>query len=191
MNKVSTPALILIDVQVGIDEEVHWGGNRNNPQAEKNIARLLSRWRQNMFPIVVVQHCSKSSKSPLRPGYRGNELKDFVVVRPGDKHVQKSTTSAFNGTDLETYLMDHGIRELVICGFVTNNSVEATARQAGDLGFDTTVVRDAVACFNKHGIDGSIYDSGLVHQISLSNLAGEYASIKTTDEIIRALGGSN
>ena len=53
------------------------------------------------------------------------------------------------------------------------------------------VVSDTVSCFNKCGIDGSIYDSGLVHQISLSNLAGEYASIKTTSEIIRALGGSN
>ena len=191
MTKASIPALILIDVQVGIDEEDHWGGNRNNPQAEKNIERLLSRWRQNVFPIVVVQHFSKSPVSPFRPGYRGNDLKDFVKFRPGDKHVQKSTTNAFTGTDLESFLIDQGIRWLVICGFVTNNSVEATARQAGDLGFDTSVVSDAVACFNKRGIDGSIYDSGLVHQISLSNLAGEYASIKTTDEIIRALGGSN
>jgi nicotinamidase-related amidase len=182
---------MLIDVQVGIDEQDHWGGNRNNPQAEKNIERLLSRWRQNVFPVIVVQHCSKSPVSPFRPGHAGNDLKDFVKVRPGDKHIQKSTTSAFNGTGLKAYLKDRGIRELVICGFVTNNSVEATARHAGDLGFDTTVVTDAVACFNKRGIDGSIYDSGLVHQISLSNLAGEYASIKTTDEIIRGLGSSN
>jgi hypothetical protein len=29
---------------------------------------------------------------------------------------------------------------------------------------------DALACFNKRGLDGSIYVSGLVHQISLSNL---------------------
>jgi nicotinamidase-related amidase len=76
---------------------------------------------------------------------------------------------------------------LVICGFVTNNSVEATVRHAGDLGFETVVVSDAVACFNKLGLDGSIYDSALVHQISLSNLAGEYASIKATEEIIRDL----
>jgi hypothetical protein len=40
-------------------------------------------------------------------------------------------------------------------------------------------------------VDGSIYEAGLVHQNSLFNFAGEYASIKTTDEIIPALGGSN
>ena len=37
---------------------------------------------------------------------------------------------------------------------------------------------NAVGCFNRRGLDGSIYDSGLAHQISLSNLAGEYASNK-------------
>ncbi|HMG90961.1 MAG TPA: cysteine hydrolase family protein [Chryseolinea sp.] len=191
MSKVSAPGLILIDVQVGIDEVDHWGGNRNNPEAEQNIERLLSHWRRNKLPVVVVQHSSKSALSPFRPGQRGNDLKDFVEMRADDKHVKKSTTSAFTGTDLEKYLTDQGIGVLVICGFVTNNSVEATVRHAGDLGFDTTVASDAVACFNKRGIDGSMYDSGLVQQISLSNLAGEYASIKTTDEIIRALGGSN
>jgi hypothetical protein len=41
------------------------------------------------------------------------------------------------------------------------------------------------------GVNGSMYDSGLAHQNSLSNLVGEYASIKTTDEIIRAVDGSN
>jgi len=41
------------------------------------------------------------------------------------------------------------------------------------------------------GVNGSMYCPGLVHQNSLSNLVGEYASIKTTDEIIRAVDGSN
>ena len=41
------------------------------------------------------------------------------------------------------------------------------------------------------GVNRSMYYPGLVHQISLSNLVGEYASIKTNDEIIRAVDGSN
>jgi nicotinamidase-related amidase len=187
MSSPHKPALILIDVQKGIDEAAHWGGNRNNPEAEQNIDFLLKEWRRLKLPLVIVQHCSVSPKSPLRPGQPGNELKDFVRVLPGDKHIKKSATSAFIGTDLEEYLDESGTTALAICGFVTNNSVEATARHAGDLGFDTAVVSDAIACFSKRGLDGSMYDSGLVHQISLSNLAGEYASIKTTQEIINDL----
>jgi len=191
MKEAPIPALVLIDVQRGIDEEDHWGGNRNNPDAENNIELLLAQWRLNNLPVIIVQHCSTSPLSPFRPGQRGNDLKDFVEIRPGDKLIQKSTASAFIATDLEKYLSDQRIKSVVICGFVTNNSVEATARNAGDLGFKTTVVSDAVACFDKRGLDGSIYESGLVHQISLSNLAGEYASIKSTEEIIRALVNQN
>ena len=40
-------------------------------------------------------------------------------------------------------------------------------------------------------VNRSMYDSGLVHQNSLSNLVGEYTSMKTTEEIIRAVDGSN
>jgi nicotinamidase-related amidase len=191
MNTFSAPALILIDVQYGIDDADHWGGNRNNPNAEENIKRLLSRWRRQMFPVVIVQHNSNSPNSPFRAGQRGNELKDFVQLKPGDRYIIKSTTSAFVDTGLEEQLLNAQIRKLMICGFVTNNSVEATTRHAGDLGFEVTVVSDAVACFDKIGLDGTKYDSGLVHQISLSNLAGEYASIKTTNEVIRSLDGSN
>ena len=38
-------------------------------------------------------------------------------------------------------------------------------------------------------LDGSIYHSGLAHQISLSNLAGEY-TLETSHEVIHAMGSS-
>ena len=74
MNFYSIPALVLIDVQRGIDESEHWGGNRNNPEAEQNIALLLEWWRKLKFPVIIVQHCSVSSDSPFRPGHHGNAL---------------------------------------------------------------------------------------------------------------------
>jgi nicotinamidase-related amidase len=186
MNLAVTPrtALVLIDVQQGIDEAAHWGGNRNNPQAEDNIRRLLEAWRAAQRPVVVVQHCSVEPASPFRPGHSGNPLKAFVQPLAGEKLVQKSATSAFVRTDLDAYLRGQGIDTLVITGFVTNNSVEATARTAGDTGFTTFVVADATACFDKTGIDGKKYDSQLVHTLSLSNLQGEYATIVTAAQLL-------
>jgi nicotinamidase-related amidase len=177
-------ALVLIDVQKGIDEHAHWGGNRNNPEAEKNIERLLSAWRAAKRPVIIVQHDSVEPTSPFRPSHVGNHLKDFV--RPGidEKLVRKSTTSAFAGTDLHEYLTTKKIKHLVITGFITNNSVEATARMAGDLGFRTFVVSDATATFDKHAADGTKYDSHLIHAISLANLSGEYAIIVNTSLLL-------
>lgn len=58
-------ALIVIDVQAGFDEP-RWG-SRNNPQAEDNIARLLSVWRSGQRPVFHIQHMSTEPDSPLRP----------------------------------------------------------------------------------------------------------------------------
>ena len=39
-------------------------------------------------------------------------------------------------------------------------------------------------------LERSIYQLGLMHQISLSNLADEYSPIETSHEVIHALGSS-
>lgn len=177
-------ALVLIDVQKGIDEARHWGGNRNNPDAEKNIERLLTAWRLAKRPVIIVQHDSVDPSSPLRPSHYGNELKDFVRPGIGEKLIKKSATSAFSKPDLHDFLTVKKIKHLVIAGFATNNSVEATARMAGDLGYNSVVVSDATATFDKQSGDGTKYDSHLIHAISLANLSGEYAAIRTTDQLL-------
>ena len=57
--------------------------------------------------------------------------------------VGKSANSGFIRPDLEAVLDDIGATTLVICGVLTSNSVEATARHAGGLGYQTFVVGDA------------------------------------------------
>jgi nicotinamidase-related amidase len=180
-------ALVVIDAQEGIKEAFHWGGNRNNPEAEQNIAALLQQWRKIKRPIVIVQHCSMSATSPLRSSHPGNQLMGFVNRQPHEKLIYKSTANAFINTDLEQYIKQEKISSLIITGFVTNNSVEATARMAGDLGIETIVVADATACFDKLAMNGIKYTSDVVHQLSLANLKDEYASIKTTNEILHLI----
>lgn len=49
-------ALLVIDVQKGLDDPRM--GRRNNPQAEANIAALLSAWRERVRPVVYIHHDS-------------------------------------------------------------------------------------------------------------------------------------
>ncbi|HYG18425.1 MAG TPA: cysteine hydrolase family protein [Ohtaekwangia sp.] len=178
------PALIVIDVQHGINDAAHWGGNRNNPAAEQNIARLLSLWRERTWPVIIVQHSSTTPTSPFYPDKEGHALMDFVRPHPDDVVIKKSTANAFINTPLDKHLRDQKATTILITGFVTNNSVEATARMAGDTGFNTVVVSDACACFDKTGLDGTKYPATLVHAMALANLKDEYAAIASTEEII-------
>src|SRR5438034_8065725 len=65
--------LLVVDVQKGMDVYAAQY-NRNNPDLEKNIARLQAAWRKTGRPIIHVQHLSTEPRSPLRPGQLGVEI---------------------------------------------------------------------------------------------------------------------
>ena len=106
---------------------------------------------------------------------------------PHEEVLEKQSNSAFIRTDLETRLHNRNITELVIIGVITNNSVEATARMAGNLGFRTAVIADATFTFGRYDYNGNWRTAEEVHALSLANMQGEYAEIYTTDEIIQKI----
>jgi nicotinamidase-related amidase len=182
MQFSGSSVLLIIDVQKAIDHP-KWGV-RNNPHLEANLQELLKTWRQRGWPIYHVAHDSTEPGSTYRPGQWGNEFKPEVQPRTGERIIRKSTTNAFVGTGLEQELHEKGFSTLVICGVITNNSVEATARTAGNLGFQTYVVADATATFGKRDLRGHWWDADDVHHLSLANLEGEYATVVTTEQVV-------
>ena len=175
-------ALIIVDVQKGVDD-ARWG-RRNNSEAEANIARLLDAWRRSNRPIFHVQHSSRLRDSPLSPSAAGHAIKEIVAPRTGEPVISKSVNSAFIGTDLEERLRGSGIRTIVVTGLTTDHCVATTARMAGNLGFDTYVVSDATATFDRQGADGKQYSAEEVHAINLASLNEEFAHIITTNALL-------
>lgn len=185
--KMAPPAgavLLLIDLQRAIDHP-DWG-RRNNPNAEQLVAALRSHWRIRGWPVWHVRHDSQEPNSHYRPGQPGHAFKPEAVPLPDEPVIAKRTNSAFIGTDLEERLRDGGYRALVIAGVITNNSVEATVRMAGNLGFDTWLVEDACFTFDRRDWNGTLRPAEEVHAMSLANLAGEYATIVTSADLLGA-----
>jgi nicotinamidase-related amidase len=179
---------VIIDVQHAIDDP-QWAryGPRNNPGAERQIARLLAIWRERNFPIYHVRHDSRSPDSTYRPGQPGNDFKTDVAPQPGEVIVAKQTANAFVGTGFEERLRAAGHKLLIVAGVITNNSVESTVRMAGDLGFETWLVEDASFTFARPDWSGRLRSAEDVHAMSLANLHGEYCTVLTADEAIRRL----
>lgn len=175
-------ALLVIDVQRAIDHP-SWGV-RNNLQAEEKIAALLSAWRGSGRPIYHVRHDSTEAGSTYRPGQPGHEFKAEATPLPGEAVIAKRTNSAFIGTELEGILRASGVAVVVVAGVITNNSVEATVRMAGNLGFTTYLVEDACFTFGRQDWRGNWRTADEVHAMSLANLAGEYAHVLTTAEVL-------
>ena len=189
MTLSSNTALLLVDVQQGLDDP-RWGA-RNNPDAEQRIADLLAVWRARGQPVIHVQHSSLVPKSPLREGAPGHAFKVQAQPVRGEPVFQKHVNSAFIGTDLEAHLRSNGIESLVIVGITTDHCVSTTARMAANLGFDVTVVDDATTTFERRGPDGALYSADLVHRVELASLNGEFATVRSSQEILASAGSES
>ena len=183
---LNAPALLLIDIQNGFDNVEYFGGERNNPEAEKNAGLILEFWRKNQWPLFHIRHDSVNPRSPLAFGQVGNAHKDEVRPLPGEPVITKNVNSAFIGTDLKERLDALGIRNLVIVGLTTQHCVSTTARMAGNFGYDTIVVSDATAAFRAKGINGEVFPAQLVHEVSLATLNGEFAEVISSEDVLRS-----
>ncbi|MEU6072010.1 MULTISPECIES: cysteine hydrolase family protein [Streptomyces] len=194
MEIAENAALVVVDVQKGFEEAEFWGP-RNNPGADDNLASLIDAWQGAARPVVFVRHDSSKPQSPLRPGYVGNDFKDYVEQRRGkgdgsELLITKTVNSAFLGTpDLAAWLRAQGIAQVVLAGIQTNMCVETTARMGGNLGFDVLVAYDATYTFDLEGPFGWRRTADELAQASAVSLhGGGFARVLTTKEIVDAAG---
>jgi nicotinamidase-related amidase len=175
-------ALIIIDMQQGMQSPLL--PPRNNPDAEAHITQLLAAWRQAEQPVVHVRHMSRAPASVFYPGQSGALFQAAFMPLEEEHVVEKNVPDAFIQSGLERWLHVRDIRAVVIAGVSTNHSVESTARTAGNLGFDTTVIADATFAFAQQDYSGVPRTADDVHGMSLANLQREYATICTTAEML-------
>jgi nicotinamidase-related amidase len=144
----------------------------------------LAHWRARRWPIIHIRHDSTDPKSHYRPGQTGNAFKPAAAPLPDEPVMAKTTNSAFIGTGLEEWMRDKDHTTLVVAGVITNNSVEATVRMAGNLGFSAWLPEDACFTFGRKDWNGTFRSAEEVHAMSLANLDGEYCTVTTTDAVL-------
>lgn len=183
----ASTALLLIDVQKGINDTAYYGGptgRRNNLDAEDNIISILNKWRPSGRQVAFTKHDSIEDGSPLKLSLESGQQLDGMETQAGDIVVEKSVNSGFIGTSLELDLRRARIQRLVVAGYFTNICVETTVRMAGNMGFDTYLVHDACATMNSIGYDGQDYDPDLVHNMAIASLHGEFCTAISTKDAL-------
>lgn len=175
-------ALIIIDVQEAFEDE-KWG-ERNNPNAEKNISEILQVWRARGLEVIHVRHTSDNSNSVFHPSHRGFNIKEVVKPLESEVLMTKKVNSSFIGTNLENYLLENHIRTVVITGLTTPHCVSTTTRMSGNLGFDTYLISDATAAFGLTDQNGDYFDPETIHNVTLATLHDEFATVMTTEELL-------
>ena len=136
-----------------------------------NMRKLLPAVRAAGIPVFIVPH-HRAEKGDYSNWYAvtssqrgagaamlfgagtwGGEWNPEFGPKPGDVIIKEHwAQSGFANTDLDQQLKQHGIRRVIVVGFIANTCVESTGRYAMELGYHVTMVKDATAAFNKDGL---------------------------------------
>ena len=152
-------ALIVIDMQKGIV---------NLPCAHPmdgvigHVAELVRAFRRTHRPVVLVNVTGGAPGRNEQPPRSGSMPADWAELipeldrQPTDHTVSKRTWGAFMHTDLHDYLQQQGVTQVVIAGVATSIGVESTARQAFELGYNVSLVTDAMTDMSGDAHDNSV-----------------------------------
>jgi nicotinamidase-related amidase len=180
--------LLVIDVQDSFKADTVTWATRNNPAFESNVTRLIEAYRVAAWPIVFLLHQNLKPESNFNPSSPFYRFMDFVVPRPGETVLQKTTISAFASTDLARRLTQWEINHLRVTGIQTEQCCETTTRDASDRGYQVDFVTDATLSFAiPHWAGGPALSTDEVVRRTEYALAGRFAKIVSTKEVLESL----
>jgi ureidoacrylate peracid hydrolase len=102
-------------------------------------------------------------------------------IAPGDDEIvlPKSSSSVFVSTHIDYLLRNLGVKQLVMCGLLTDQCVESAVRDACDLGYLVTLVPDACGTYSQERHDNSLRTiKGYCRQIDTDALIAEISASK-------------
>lgn len=155
-------------------------------EAAKKAYSLLQCFREHGGHHVHIQHISLEPDAAFFiKGDSGSDIHDAVAHFEGEPIVYKHHPNSFLETNLLDMLKGWGIERVIVTGMMTHMCVDATARAAGDLGFELIVAADACATRDLE-FGGTLIPAEHVHKAFLAALES-YGQVMTTDGVISML----
>ena len=176
-----TAALIVIDLQKGI---IGFAAELGSAGVVARSAELAAAFRERNLPVVLVNVVGRApgrvdqsfGNRAFPPDWA--DLVPELNAQPSDILISKQRVGAFLGTELDAKLKEKGVTQVFITGIATSMGVEATARNAFDLGYNVVLVSDAMIDLNP-----------AAHTNAIANTFPRLGEIDTTESVLKAVRG--
>lgn len=179
---MSETALIVIDAQESFRHRPYFR-EEELPSYITAQQALIDGAKAAGIPIVQIFHDDGDWPFSEASGF----VKTLAPLRlEPDVTFRKRRHSALVGSGLDVWLVEHGIKRVIVSGIRTEQCCETTTRHASDLGYEVDYVTEATLTFPMTGADGREYSSAEIKARTELVLAGRFARIATVAE---ALGG--
>jgi len=173
-------ALLVVDVQESFRHRPYWR-DADVPAFVENVQKLIDGARSRNMPVLQIFHVEESGPFSMESGH--------VVPMEGisltaDAVFYKRSHSALIGSGLDVWLIQHGIRRVIVSGIRTEQCCETTTRNASDLGFQVDYVTEATLTFpmvDRHGRKWSPEEIKAATELVLDE---RFARIVTADQAL-------
>lgn len=183
-------ALLIMDVQQGVVE-------RFMPEAQAllhTLAGAVAAARAAGVTVIFVRVAFRAGAPEISARNRtfaaigaaarmdeqdaATQIHPALDPKPDDILITKKRVSAFAGSDLDVVLRSLQVSSLTLAGIATSGVVLSTLRQAADLDYELTVLRD-----------GCIDGDPEVHRVLMEKVFPRQASVVTAEAWDAALAG--
>ena len=176
----SETALIVIDAQESFRHRPYWN-DAEFPAFVDRVQALIDGARARGIPVVQIFHVEEEGVFSLASGHvvALSELSldaDAVFCKP--RH------SALVASGLGVWLVERGIRRLIICGIRSEQCCETTTRHASDSGYDVDYVTEATLTFPMTDAQGRQWTTAEIKARTELVLDGRFARIATVEQAL-------
>ena len=173
-------ALLVIDAQESFRHRPYWIGE-DVPAFTARLQAIADGARAAGIPIVQIFHVEPTGPFSLESG--NVRTLTPLSIAP-DAVFQKKRHSALVGSGLDVWLVERGIRRVIVTGIRTEQCCETTTRHASDLGYDVDYVSEATLTFPMTDAAGRIWSAAEIKARTELVLSGRFARIATVDEAL-------
>jgi len=176
----SDSALIVVDAQESFRQRPYW----SDADAPAYLARqqaLIDGAKARGIPVVQIFHVEDEGAFSLASGFV--KTMSGLSIQP-DAIFHKHSHSALVGSGLDVWLVQHGIRRLIVSGIRTEQCCETTTRHASDIGYAVDYVGEATLTFPMTGRDGRRWTPAEIRARTELVLDGRFARIATVEEAL-------
>jgi nicotinamidase-related amidase len=173
-------ALIVIDVQNSFRHRPYWHDS-DVPLFLDRLQALINGAGERSIPVVQVFHIENDGAFSLASGHV--ETFTGLSIKP-DVIFHKRSHSALIGSGLDVWLVQHGIRRVIISGIRSEQCCETTTRHASDSGYEVDYVTEATLTFTMTDRKGRVWTPEEIKERTELVLDGRFARIATVEEAL-------
>jgi nicotinamidase-related amidase len=177
---IAETALLVIDAQESFRHRPYWS-DTDFPFFVERLQELIDGAKSLRIPIVQIFHVEDSGPFSLASGHVA-PLAELSLT--ADAVFHKRSHSALIGSGLDVWLVQHGIRRLIVSGIRTEQCCETTTRHASDAGYLVDYVTDATLTFAMTDRHGKQWSAAEIKARTELVLDDRFARIVTVEEAL-------